>query len=93
MANIIVPKENNPARIDNFLGINEDVDGKLGLHLGEAINMLNFKTTQKFKLKQREGYSEILHFAAGKINGMIMYKGKLVVAHGGFLYEFEGSEI
>jgi hypothetical protein len=93
MANIIVPKESNPARIDNFLGINEDVDGKLGLNLGEAINMLNFKTTQKFKLKQREGYAEILHFAAGKINGMIMYKGKLMVAHGGNLFEFEGSEL
>ena len=93
MANIMIPKENNPTRINNFLGINEDVDGALGLKLGEAIRMLNFKVTPKYKLKQREGYDELFQFGSGRINGMIMYEGKLVVAHGGNLYEFEGSEL
>jgi hypothetical protein len=93
MATIQVPRELNPIKINVFLGINEDVDGALGLKLGEASEMFNLRTTQTYKLKQREGYAKILNFPSGTVNGMIMYKGKMMVAHGGNLYEFEGSEI
>jgi hypothetical protein len=92
MAIISVPRQQAPAEINLFLGVNEDVDGALGLKLGEASKMRNFKTTPKLKLKQREGYKQVLNFGTTAINGMILFEGKLIVATGGIIYEFEEGE-
>lgn len=93
MANIIVPPQQNPTKLSSFLGLNEETDGDLGLKLGEASSMFNFTITNNFKLKQRDGYLEKFCFGSGLINGMIVYKGKLIVAHGGSLYSFESTEL
>jgi hypothetical protein len=92
LANIAVPPQQQPTKLSVFLGINEDIDGALGLRLGEASTMFDFRITPNMKLKQREGYKEILNFDAGIVNQMIVFQGKLIVAQNGFLYEFEGSE-
>jgi hypothetical protein len=89
IAKIIIPKEQTPTNISNFLGINEGNDGNLGLKLGEASNMLNFRVTKNYKLKQREGYRTICNFNSNKINGMTYYHGKMIVASGGNIYEME----
>ena len=89
MAKIIIQKEKPPTNISNFLGINEGNDGNLGLKLGEASNMCNFRITKNFKLKQREGHRTICNFNSNKINGMTYYHGKMIVASGGSLYELE----
>ena len=89
MAKIIIQKEQTPTNISNFLGINEGNDGNLGLKLGEASNMLNFRITSNYKLKQREGHRTIVNFNGGKINGMTYYHGKMIVASGNSIYELE----
>lgn len=91
MAVIITPKQEQPIKLGVFLGLNEDIDGEIGLKLGEATIMNNFRITHNMKIKQREGYREVLRVGAA-INGMILFKGKLIVAAGGQLYEFEGGE-
>jgi hypothetical protein len=91
MAVIITPVQQQPIRLDVFLGINEDIDGEIGLKLGEATTMNDFRITPNMKLKQREGYREVLNVGAA-INGMILFQGKLIVAAGGQLFEFDEGE-
>lgn len=91
MAVIITPQQQAPKKLSVFLGVNEDIDGKIGLKLGEATTMHDFRITPNFKIKQREGFKEVLKLPAA-INGMILFKGKLIVASGGKLYEFEEGE-
>jgi hypothetical protein len=91
MASITTPAQQNPTRLSVFLGVNEDIDGELGLKLGEATTMDNFRITPNMKLKQREGYREVIKVGAA-INGMILFKGKLIVAAGGQLYAFNEGE-
>lgn len=74
MAKIIIPKQQKPTEINKFLGINEDTDGNLGLKLGEASSMFNFRVTPNYKLKQREGYKKLIDLT-GHVQGM--WYGKL----------------
>lgn len=91
MATITTPQQQAPKKLSVFLGVNEDIDGEIGLQFGEATTMNNFRSTPNFKIKQREGYKEVLKLDAA-INGMILFKGKLIVASGGKIYEFNEGE-
>jgi hypothetical protein len=80
------------ASINQFLGINEDIDTQL--KLGEASSMQNYRVTENFKLKQIEGYEGVLgtQIASGKtIQGQ--WYGKIgntyfhIVACNGHLYK------
>lgn len=82
MATITVPKQTPPTRIDRFLGINEDESGETQLKLGESPRMLDFRISDEYKLRMREGYGEL--FASlgaydiqgiwyGKINGTFYF--------------------
>jgi hypothetical protein len=51
--------EITPVRIDNFLGINKSDDGTTELKLGEAIECINWRVTDKYNLKKMEGYKAI----------------------------------
>lgn len=48
-----------PVRIDNFLGINKSDDGTTELKLGEALECINWRITDKYNLKKMEGYKEV----------------------------------
>jgi len=58
LKNISTP-EITPVRIDNFLGINKSADGTTELKLGEAIECINWRVTDKYNLKKMEGYKAI----------------------------------
>lgn len=51
--------EITPVRIDNFLGINKSDDGTTELKLGEAIECINWRVTDKYNLHKMEGYKAI----------------------------------
>jgi|OpeIllAssembly_1097287.scaffolds.fasta_scaffold00044_24 hypothetical protein len=91
MATIITPQQQAPKKLSVFLGLNEDIDGEIGLKLGEATTMSNFRVTPNFKIKQREGYKEVIKLDAA-IDGMILFQGKLIVASNGLIYEFNEGE-
>lgn len=59
MATITVQKQAPPTNIDRWLGINEDTAGDTQLQLGESPNMLNYRLTENYKLRKREGYKEL----------------------------------
>jgi hypothetical protein len=78
MATIKRQPQRPPETIDRFLGLNEDTSGDTELQLGESPNMINFRITENYKLRKREGYVQL--FASlgaftirgmwyGKING------------------------
>jgi len=58
-----------PTKIDHFLGINEDTSGSTQLKLGESPNMLNFRLTENYKMRKREGYTSLFATLAA-IRGM-----------------------
>lgn len=58
LKNISTP-DITPVRIDNFLGINKSNDGTTELKLGEAIECINWRVTDKYNLKKMEGYKSI----------------------------------
>ena len=62
MAQVRVQKPSNPTKIDRFLGLNEDSTGDTQLKLGESPDMTNFRITENYKLKKREGYSPLFKF-------------------------------
>lgn len=78
------------AKIEQFLGVNEDIDTQL--KLGEASSMQNYRVTPNFKLQQVEGYTKLVtSIAAKKIQGQ--WYGKIgstyyhLVACNGTLYK------
>lgn len=76
MATIPIPKQTPPTRIDRFLGINEDTSGETELELGESPDMLNYRITENYKLRKREGYVQLFAtLGAFDIRGM--WYGKL----------------
>lgn len=71
MASIQIPREQPPTTIDRFLGINEDTSGETQLQLGESPSMTNFRLTENYKLRKREGYEELFaSLGAYDIQGM-----------------------
>lgn len=71
MAQIQVQKPPSPVAINNFLGINEDTSGDTQLKLGESPDMTNFRITENYKLKKREGYLQLFDsYGSYEIRGM-----------------------
>lgn len=75
MARIKQSKQQVPARIDKFLGLNENVDGEFNLKLGEATSMFNFRITSGLQLKKREGWKILFSGLTGAVQGF--WHGKL----------------
>ena len=76
MAQVKIQKPSNPTKIDRFLGLNEDSTGDTQLKLGESPDMTNFRITENYKLKKREGYSQLFssygsYNIRGIFNGII----------------------
>lgn len=87
MATIPKQKQRDPVTIDKFLGLNEDTSGDTELKLGESPNMINFRLTENYKLRKREGYSELFaSLGAYDIQGM--WYGKIA---GSFHYLFAAN--
>lgn len=77
-----------PLVINQFLGLNMSLAGDTNLKIGEFANMKNIRITSDYKARKREGYSQIKEFfGGGTINGMCIYKDKLIVAHDNDIYE------
>lgn len=76
MAQIMVPKQSPPTRINKFLGINEDESGETQLQLGQSPNMLDFRISGEYKLQMREGYAE-LFASLGAFSVCGIWYGKL----------------
>lgn len=91
MAQIKRKPQIKPTEISKFLGVNDSSDGQLGLILGEATNMYNFRVTNNFKLKEREGYKTQISGLTSGVKGM--WYGKLngtyffLFANNGHLYK------
>jgi len=64
-----------------FLGLNETIDGDTQIKFGEANDMVNFRVTDNYKLKQIEGYEQYLSSEAypvvsqwhGYVNDVLMH--------------------
>jgi hypothetical protein len=76
MATITVPPKNPPTTIERFLGLNEDSTGDTQLELGESPRMRNFRLTENFKMRKREGYEELFS-SLGVHDVQGMWYGKL----------------
>ncbi|MFD0673924.1 hypothetical protein [Cohnella sp. GCM10027633] len=94
MATITRQKPNPPETIDRFLGLNEDTTGDTQLQLGESPSMINYRITENYKLRKREGYEQL--FASlgsfdiqgmwyGSINGSYHF----LFAANGHVYEHD----
>lgn len=59
-----------PIEINKFLGLNENEDGQTQLLLGESPNMVNFRVTENYKLKKRNGYEPLFDSLGSRIQGM-----------------------
>ena len=70
MAKINIIKQPKPTIIDKFLGMNLDSTGDTGLKLGESGSMSNWKITENYKLKKRNGYSQLFTDLTGDVNSM-----------------------
>ena len=71
MAQVQIQKPPAPTSINNFLGINQDTTGDTQLKLGESPDMTNFRITENYKLKKREGYQQLFSsYGSYEIRGM-----------------------
>jgi len=60
-----------PLRVERFLGLNEDTTGDTQLQIGESPNMTNFRLSENYKLKKREGYTQLFTgLGAYSVRGM-----------------------
>ena len=85
------PPQSNLLAINNFTGINLDVT-PTQIADNESPDMLNMFITDSGRLEKRTGYDKILNLGS-QINGMCVYKDKVLIASGTHLYEFEEGEI
>ena len=65
-----------PLRMERFLGLNEDTTGDTQLQIGESPNMTNFRLSENYKLKKREGYTQLFtglgeYRVRGMFNGFL----------------------
>lgn len=71
MAQVQIQKKQPPTTINRFLGINEDTTGDTQLQLGESPDMTNFRITENYKLRKREGYQQLFSsYGAYTVRGM-----------------------
>lgn len=92
MANIVRRKRQPPTSIDRFLGLHEDSTGDTSIELGESPEMYNFRITENYKLRKRDGYKQIFDsITASKIDGMwhgsVNNSEKFLFACNGKLYD------
>lgn len=68
--------QQNTVVIDKFLGLRQDSAGDLTLELGELAECKNCRITENYKIKKREGYTQVYSLGSNKkIQGM--WYGKL----------------
>jgi hypothetical protein len=89
MAVIRSKKQNPPETIDRFLGLNLDTSGETELIVGESPSMVNYRITENFKLRKREGYAD-LFATLGAVSIQGMWYGKLNGAYH-FLFAANGN--
>lgn len=78
----------SPTQISKFFGLNESDSGETQLRLGESPLMNNYRVTNDYKLKTREGYIEQFN-TLGAHNVRGMWYGKLANAYH-FLFACNG---
>jgi hypothetical protein len=69
----VIPRQQQtpPQTIDRFLGLNQDTSGDTQLQVGESPNMYNFRITENYKLRKRNGYRQLFDtLGAMDIQGM-----------------------
>lgn len=77
MAQVIVTKEKKPTQIERFLGLNQDTSGETELAVGESPDMINFRLTENYKLRKRNGYvQQFSSIGAHTVQGM--WYGKIL---------------
>lgn len=89
MATIIAPPQPAPTVIDTFLGLNESTSGDTQLKLGESPQMKNFRLTEDYKLRKRNGYTQ-LFASLGSFDIQGMWYGELAGTTR-FLFSANGS--
>jgi hypothetical protein len=94
MATIRTRAKKPPTTIDQFLGINEDTSGDTQLQLGESPNMVNYRLTENYKLRKREGYTQLfaslgLYEIRGMWEGKLNGTNYLLFAANGNLYSHD----
>lgn len=82
-----------PIEIKKFLGINESV-GSTQLKIGEALEQVNFRITQDYKLEKRQGHKVLHCYGTNKkVNGLwygnIDGKQVLLSTNDGSVYEYD----
>jgi len=71
MAQVVVTKEKKPTQIERFLGLNQDTSGETELAVGESPDMINFRLTENYKLRKRNGYvQQFSSIGAHTVQGM-----------------------
>lgn len=80
--------------VEKFKGLNLNTTATQ-IEDNEAVEMVNIQLDEVGALEKRTGYERVfpISLGPGAINGMFKYKDKLIVAHGGKLYEFELKEV
>src|SRR4051812_46875247 len=92
MATIPTRKPPAPTRIDKFRGLNEDTSGDTQLELGESPVMTNYRLTENFKPRKREGYAQLfatlgVHDIQGIWYGKLISTYYLLFACNGNIYK------
>lgn len=88
------PKTPKPVLIQDFLGVDFSTDPTV-IEGRRSPDMLNMIPDVSGILNKRTGYSESLvsSLGTGRVNGLVKFGDKWVLAHDGNLYEFEESEL
>ena len=94
MAKVRQAQVNEPIAIERFLGINEDTSGSTSIQLGEASESLNYRITENYKLRKRQGYNKLFDsISANPVRAM--WYGELnntetfLFVQGGNVYELD----
>ena len=82
-----------PIELKKFLGINESV-GLTQLKVGEALEQVNFRVTQDYKLEKRKGHKVFHCYNTGKKvqglwHGFLNDKEIILSANDGKIYEYD----
>lgn len=77
------------ATINKFLGLNQDTTGETQIALGESPNMINWRVTENYKIRKREGYKKLFN-SLGNKNIQGMWYGKINGSYH-FLFAYDGK--
>jgi hypothetical protein len=79
--------------IDKFLGLHQDSTDGLNIEVGELAELTNIRITENYKMRKREGYLRKLTVGTSDINLIAPFSGKVLVAVGTNLFEFDETEL